>query len=49
MRVVLKKDTRLVVKAGETVDVSPAQAAFLVAHGLAEAEKPKPKPKKTKE
>lgn len=49
MKVKLKKDARITVKAGETVEVSPAQAAFLISLGVAEEEKEKPKPKKTKE
>lgn len=46
MRVKLLKDTRVLVKAGATVDVTPETARFLVAVGSAAAtEKEKPKQK----
>lgn len=49
MKVKLLKDARVAVKAGEIVEVSPAQAAFLVSLGFAEEVKEKPKAKKSKE
>ncbi len=49
MKVTLKQNARVNVKAGETVEVSPTEAAFLISLGIAEEAKEKAKPKKTKE
>lgn len=43
MKVQLLKDSRVNAKAGDTVNVSPADAAFLLSLGIAEEVKPKKK------
>ena len=48
MKAVLLKDTRVKIKAGEVVDISPAEYAFLVSLGVAKPfEEEKAAPKKT--
>ena len=48
MKIRLLKDSRVMVKAGEVIEASPAEAAFLLSLNLAEEVKAKPK-KKTDE
>lgn len=50
MRVTLKQRAKIWHNAGDTVDVAPAEAAFLLSVGVAEEEKPAKEdaaPKKT--
>ena len=47
MKARLLKDARIIHKAGETVEVSPAEFAFLVAVGSAEPVEEREKPKRT--
>lgn len=50
MKIRLLKDSRVMVKAGEVIEVSPAEAAFLLSLKMAEAveEKAAPKTRKKK-
>lgn len=46
MKIKLRKEARVLHKAGEVVDTSPSYASMLIANGMAEAfveEEPKPK------
>lgn len=47
MKVKLLRDSRITVKAGETIEVSSAVAAFLVSIGSAEVAEETKAPKKT--
>lgn len=48
MKARLLKDARIIHKAGEIVEISPAEFDFLVAVGSAEPIKDEEKPKRTK-